>query len=189
MTQLTSNGKVPEMQFSYIPRIYYRCHHCAEDIKRYIECRYGDDIRFAIVDDGSEAFNFIWFIFACRLEYPLNMKLYHLFQTLGCLPKDVPPAHPGAVTANLTWLTLSETEKKIAAGALHRRVGPPGLLHPDYTKNAGKRGALSTQLELSPACSPDDPPEAKYSHTMVSRSFWQQDMEYKCAAKEAKQYF
>ena len=175
-----------KMKFPFYPRVYFRCHHCAEDCKRYMEVRYGDKYRFAMVDDGTDMFNVVWFVLSCQLQIPLHMKLHQMLVAMKVLPAKAVPCLPGQITANLTWLTLTETEKKVAAGAMHRRVAPH-LTHPDYSKNAGTLGALSTQLELSVPPSPDDTEESRVFYRHVDRQMWQQDMEYKLAAMKARE--
>ena len=110
-------------------QVAYRCHRCAWNMRRFIECLYGECL-FSMVDDGSEEFNRVWYIFACNLHREQEYLLFTLLKDeLHLLPKEQFPELPQNVKAILTWLSASEIEKK--GGQVKHRIFD-GWKHPGY---------------------------------------------------------
>lgn len=110
-------------------QIAYRCHRCAWNMRRFIECLYGDCL-FSMVDDGSDAFNRVWYIFACNLHREQEYLLFTLLKDeLHLLPEEQFPELPQNVKAILTWLSASEIETK--DGQVKHRIFD-GWKHPGY---------------------------------------------------------
>lgn len=115
--------------FTMRTQILYRCHRCAWNMRRFVECLYGGCL-FSMVDDGSEVFNRVWYIFACNLHREQEYLLFSLLKNeLHLLPEEQSLELSHNVKAILTWLSADELEKK--DGQVKHRIFD-GWKHPGY---------------------------------------------------------